>query len=148
MRRYMLSCILLLADILTIFISAWISLLLRFPVEDPLYTRYLAVVMAYMPFLITIHIIFFVGFRLYQRVWRYAGLHELAVIVRANFCGICVSYLCFNVLPFNFLANETIARSIYVLCFFFNVTLICISRYCLRFIDYRIEKEVRTGKIQ
>lgn len=148
MRRYMLPCILLLTDILIMFMSAWISLVLRFLPGDPWYSVYLGIVMAHMPFLVTIHLAFFFGFRLYQRAWRYAGIQELSVIFLANLCGVSVSYLCFNVLPFNFLTELNIARSIYVLFFFFNVSLICASRFIVRWAEHRVDREDRLERIR
>ncbi len=147
MRRYMLPIILLLTDILIMFFAAWISVMLRFSLGDPLYPAYLAVVMANMPFFVVIHLMFFAGFRLYQRVWRYAGVRELLVIVAANLCGVIVSYLVSNILPLTFLAKQHIPRSIFVMCFFFNTSLIGASRYFVRWAGYLVEKEDRLGKV-
>ena len=57
---------------------------------------------------------------------------ELLIIVAANLCGILVSYLVSNILPLTFLAKQHIPRSIFVMCFFFDTSLIGISRYFVR----------------
>ena len=146
MRRYMLPIILLLTDILIMFFSAWISVMLRFSLTDPLYPKFLALVMANMPFFVFIHLLFFVSFRLYQRVWRYAGIRELLVIVTANLCGIVASYLVSTMLPLDFLVKSNVPRSIFVMCFFFDTSLIGLSRYFVRWAGYLVEKEDRMGK--
>ena len=146
MRRYMLPTILLLTDTLIMLFSAWVSVMLRFSLADPQYPAYLAVVMANMPFFVFIHLLFFTGFRLYLRVWRYAGIRELLVIVAANLCGIVASYLVSEILPLTFLVKQHIPRSIFVMCFFFDTSLIGISRYVVRWAGYLMEKEDRLGK--
>ena len=146
MRRYMLPIILLLTDILIMFFSAWVSVMLRFSLGDSQYPAYLALVMANMPFFVLIHLCFFVGFRLYQRIWRYAGIRELFSIVAANLCGIVVSYLVSTLLPLGFLVKSNIPRSIFVMCFFFDTSLIGISRYFVRWAGYVTEQQDRMGK--
>lgn len=143
----MLPIILLLTDILIMFLSAWVSVMLRFSLGDPKYPVYLALVMTNMPFFVLIHLCFFVGFHLYQRIWRYAGIRELFSIVAANLCGVVVSSLISTLLPLDFLVKSNIPRSIFVMCFFFDTSLIGLSRYFVRWAGYVTEQQDRMGKV-
>ena len=147
MRRYMLPIILLLTDILIMFLSAWISVLVRFSLTNPQYPAYLALVMTNMPFIVLIHLCFFEGFRLYQRMWRYAGIRELFIIVAANLCGIVTSYLVSTLLPLDFLVKSNVPRSVLFMCFFINTFFISVSRFSVRWASYISDKEERMGKV-
>ena len=96
MRRYLLPCILLLTDIVIMFGSSWLAVLIRFAMNEPQYPYYMAAIMANLPLFIIIHLLFFYQFKLYHRAWRYAGTRELIAIALANLCGIVVSYLVIN----------------------------------------------------
>ena len=148
MRRYLLPCILLLTDIVIMFISSWLAVLIRFTMNEPQYPYYMAAIMANLPLFILIHLGFFYQFKLYHRAWRYAGIRELIAIALANLCGIVVSFLVINnVFQLPFFANRSMSRGIFVSCFVFDVLLIGASRMFVRWAATNSEKkEVRQGK--
>lgn len=146
MRRYMLPCILLMTDILSMIASCWLSVLIRHSVGEPGYTLSMTVIMANLPFFILIHLFFFAVFNLYSRAWRYAGKRELVAIVAANVCGILVSYLVIKVLPVQLLSSRGMSRSIFVTCFFLDTFFVAASRYFVQWASYRVDKEDRAGK--
>ena len=148
MRRYLLPCILLLTDIVIMFISSWLAVLIRFAMNEPQYPYYMAAIMANLPLFILIHLGFFYQFKLYHRAWRYAGTRELIAITLANLCGIVVSYLIINnVFQLPYFANRSMSRGIFVSCFVFDVLLIGASRMFVRWAENNSEKKaVRQGK--
>lgn len=148
MRRYLLPCILLLTDIVIMFGSSWLAVLIRFAMNEPQYPYYMAAIMANLPLFIIIHLLFFYQFKLYHRAWRYAGTRELIAIALANLCGIVVSYLVINnVFQLPYFANRSMSRGIFVSCFVFDVLFIGASRMFVRWAATNSErKEVRQGK--
>ena len=146
MRRFMLPCILLMADILSMIASCWLSVLIRHSVGEPGYTLSMTVIMANLPFFISIHLFFFAVFNLYTRAWRYAGKRELVAIVAANLCGILASYMVIKVLPVQLLSSQGMSRSIFVTCFFLDTFFVAASRYFVQWASYRVDKEDRAGK--
>ena len=148
MRRYLLPCILLLTDIVIMFGSSWLAVLIRFAMNEPQYPYYMAAIMANLPLFIIIHLGFFYQFKLYHRAWRYAGTRELIAIALANLCGIVVSYLVINnVFQLPYFANRSMSRGIFVSCFVFDVLFIGASRMFVRWAATNSEKkEVRKGK--
>lgn len=148
MRRYLLPCILLLTDIVIMFGSSWLAVLIRFAMNEPQYPYYMAAIMANLPLFIIIHLLFFYQFKLYHRAWRYAGTRELIAIALANLCGIVVSYLVINnVFQLPYFANRSMSRGIFVSCFVFDVLFIGASRMFVRWAATNSEKkEVRKGK--
>lgn len=148
MRRYLLPCILLLTDIVIMFGSSWLAVLIRFAMNEPQYPYYMAAIMANLPLFIIIHLLFFYQFKLYHRAWRYAGTRELIAIALANLCGIVVSYLVINnVFQLPYFANRSMSKGIFVSCFVFDVLFIGASRMFVRWAATNSEKkEVRKGK--
>ena len=148
MRRYLLPCILLLTDIVIMFGSSWLAVLIRFAMNEPQYPYYMAAIMANLPLFIIIHLLFFYQFKLYHRAWRYAGTRELIAIALANLCGIVVSYLVINnVFQLPYFANRSMSKGIFVSCFVFDVLFIGASRMFVRWTATNSEKkEVRKGK--
>ena len=136
MRRYLLPCILLLTDIVIMFGSSWLAVLIRFAMNEPQYPYYMAAIMANLPLFIIIHLLFFYQFKLYHRAWRYAGTRELIAIALANLCGIVVSYLVINnVFQLPYFANRSMSRGIFVSCFVFDVLFIGASRMFVRWAE-------------
>ena len=149
MRRYLLPCILLLTDIVTMFVSSWLAVLIRFHMGEPQYPYYMAAIMANLPFFILIHLAFFYQFKLYHRAWRYAGNRELIAIVLANFCGVVLSYMVINnVFQLPYFAKRSMSRGIFVSCFLFDVFLIGASRMFVRWAENNSEKKAtQQGKV-
>ena len=142
MRRYLLPCILLLTDIVIMFGSSWLAVLIRFAMNEPQYPYYMAAIMANLPLFILIHLGFFYQFKLYHRAWRYAGTRELIAIVLANLCGVVLSYIVINnVFQLPYFAHRSMSRGIFVSCFVFDVLFIGASRMFVRWAENNSEKK-------
>ena len=147
MRRYLLPCILMLTDIVIMFMSSWMAVLIRFSMDERQYPFYMAAVMANLPFFILIHLLFFYQFKLYHRAWRYAGNRDLMAIVLANLFGIVLSFMVINnVFQLPYFAKRSMSKGIFVSCFFFDVFLIGASRMFVRWAENNSEREARRGK--
>ena len=142
----MLPCILLMTDILIMITACWLSVLIRFSINETGYTFFMTAIMDNLPFFITIHLIFFAAFNLYSRAWRYAGKRELLAIIAANACGILVSYFVIKVLPLQIFAGRGMSRGIFVTCFFIDTFFMAASRYFVQWASYRVDREDRAGK--
>ena len=139
MRRYMLPVILLLCDILSLCISIWLAIVLRFAETGANYQAYISRMVVAMPVYLFCHLIFFFAFKLYNRVWKYAGIKEMLSIVGANVCGMALFLLArVFVLP---LGNTILLpKMLMLLVCFFNISLIAISRLFVRWAGYQVEK--------
>ena len=139
MRRYMLPIILLLCDILSLCISIWLAIVLRFAETGANYQAYISRMVVAMPVYLFCHVIFFFAFKLYNRVWKYAGIKEMLSIVGANVCGMALFLLArVFVLP---LGNTILLpKMLMLLVCFFNISLIAISRLFVRWAGYQVEK--------
>lgn len=69
-----------------------VSLGLRFDAPSPQFSEYLAAFVWAIPLLLGIRLATFVGFRLYQRVWRYASVDELIAVVVAVASSSALAY--------------------------------------------------------
>ena len=140
MRRYMLPVILLLCDILSLCISIWLAIVLRFAETGAGYQIYISRMVVAMPVYLFCHLIFFFGFKLYNRVWKYAGIKEMISIVGANICGMALFLMSrIFVLP---LGGETVllSKMLMLLVCFFNISLVAVSRLFVRWAGYQVEK--------
>ena len=140
MRRYMLPVILLLCDILSLCISIWLAIVLRFAETGAGYQIYISRMVVAMPVYLFCHLIFFFGFKLYNRVWKYAGIKEMISIVGANICGMALFLVSrIFVLP---LGGETVllSKMLMLLVCFFNISLVAVSRLFVRWAGYQVEK--------
>ena len=81
LRRYLIISLLVIADILTVSMAPYLSLWLRF---DGVVEQVLSdTVWSLLPLIICTRIAVFYVFRLYHRMWRYASINELIVILMA-----------------------------------------------------------------
>lgn len=87
MRRYMLPIILFLTDMVAICISIWLASIIRFMDTGNSYTAYVSSLAVYMPVYVLCHAFCFYIFKLYNRVWKYAGIKEMLSIVGAGDAG-------------------------------------------------------------
>ena len=151
MRHYMRPVILLLTDILSLCISVWLAMTVRFagtgtPVQSYIYNMIMV-----MPIYLIIHIFFFYLFKLYNRVWKYAGIKEMISIVFSNLCGMILFTLVLwlisgqvsaatatdaaaseAMLGAQMPSGKVIPRSVLILTLFFNIFLIAASRLFVR----------------
>lgn len=138
MRRYLLPGFLVLLDILIIISAAVASLYLRLP--DMRMEQYLPTLFTNMPRLIFFIIGSFVVAKIYNRIWRYAGIKELIAIVVASLCGVALAFFHARWL------GDLLPRSVYVMVFFFVVSGVSLSRLLLRYFVIRAESEEADSK--
>lgn len=132
MRRKLISALLLVVDAVIVATIPFLALLIRFEGNvDPLY--YDSVV-NYLPTIILVRLIVFYTFGLYRRLWRYASIHELILIISA----VTLSSLILFVVSLGM--NILIPRSIHFLSCFFNIAFIGASRLTIRVIYYFLHK--------
>lgn len=140
MRHYMRPVILLLTDIIILSVSVWLAVVLRFADSNTGYQAYISSTLLTMPVYIFCHVIFFYIFKLYNRVWKYAGIKEMVSIVGANICGMLL-FLGLRMAISTAVGNPMLLSKILMLLVcFFNISFIAISRLFVRWADYQVEK--------
>src|SRR5437667_7888339 len=82
-------------------IASWVAgLALRFDAPSDAFNTYLIAFLWFVPILVAARLGAFIGFRLYQRVWRYASVDELVAVVGAVLVSSAVAYgVLFVILP-------------------------------------------------
>ena len=138
MRRYMLPVILLLTDILSLCTSVWLAAMVRFAGTGISLQGYITVLAISLPLYIMCHVFFFYIFRLYSRIWKYAGIKEMLCIVGSNISGMVLFVLARWLMGAEM--GQAIPRSIVVLACFFNIFFIAASRLFVRWASYQVEK--------
>jgi len=133
MRRYLLPLFLMAFDILLIIGASITSMFMRF--DSTIFDRYIPNLVTELPFLICSYLLFFFVFRIYRRIWRYAGIKELLAIVLSSLCGAILFMLISDTMAI------FIPRSVHVLTFFIVVAGICSSRLVLRYFMILSERE-------
>ena len=124
MRRYMFPIILLLTDIVTLCISLWLAVVLRFFATNAIYQAYVSSTMLNLPIYIFCHLVFFCGFKLYNRIWKYAGIKEMLSIVGANILGM-LFFMGARVVFSSFTGSPLlVSKLLLVLVCFFNISFI------------------------
>ena len=124
MRRYLLPGFLMIFDILIIIGASIMSLFMRF--DAAIFDRYIPSLVMELPVLICSYLLFFFLFRIYRRIWRYAGWRELLALVLSSFCGAVLFCILADV------TGVVIPRSVHIMTFFIVVAGLCTSRLALR----------------
>jgi FlaA1/EpsC-like NDP-sugar epimerase len=119
------NTILLIIDAVLINLAVYFALVLRFDPQIPL--QYLQACQVFMPLLTVITILFFVGLKLYQRIWEYASIGEMFAIMRASTYGMVVVLI----IMFAFDLPD-LPRSVYILAWLMINALIGASRISWR----------------
>ena len=128
MRRTMIAGTLILIDIAIIAIVPYLSLFIRF--DGAIANPYLTTVQSYLPEMIVIQLIAFYMFGLYHRLWRYASIHDMIMIV------VAVSVSSLLIFSYTTYAQAHIPRSIYLLNWLLTIFLIGASRIFVRISQY------------
>ena len=140
MRRYMFPIILLLTDVVTLCISLWLAVVLRFFATNAVYQAYVSSTMLNLPIYIFCHLVFFCGFKLYNRIWKYAGIKEMLSIVGANILGMLL-FMGARVVFSSFTGSPLlVSKLLLVLVCFFNISFIAATRLFVRWAGYQVEK--------
>ena len=114
MRRYMFPIILFLTDTVTLCISVCLY--------------------------IACHLICFNLFKLYRRIWKYAGIKEMLSIVGANICGMLLHLGVRSLLVAAGGTPMVLSRLLMLLICFFNIFFIAGIRLFVRWAAYQVEK--------
>lgn len=127
-RQYLVIALLVGADIVTVSLSPFLALWLRFDgMIDP---KWLDTVENLLPLIVGVRIGVFYLFRLYHRMWRYASINEL-VIVCAAVSG--SSILIYGV---GVVIGVVLPRSVWILSWILNIVFVGVSRLILRVYYY------------
>ncbi len=124
MRRRIVSLCLVLMDAAIVALVPFIALYLRF--EGVVNKRFLELFVNYLPEIIVIRLIVFYMFGLYQRLWRYASIHELIGIISAVTISSIIISVYMNV------TGASIPRSIPIISWLLVILLIGASRLFIR----------------
>ena len=133
MRHLLLPLFLGSLDIISSIIAALVSIYLRFD-GNLIPQNYLSMLVGQLPFFVMITIVSFFLFKLYSRVWRYAGSSELLAIVGANFAGAICWFI------FSVLVEAVLPRSIYILTALVLTFFVGGTRLSLRVYSYLTSK--------
>ena len=140
MRRYMFPIILFLTDTVTLCISVWLAVVLRFAGSGTNYQGYISNALLMIPLYITCHLICFYLFKLYNRIWKYAGIKEMLSIVGANICGMLLHLGLRSLLVAAGGTPMVLSRLLMLLICFFNIFFIAGIRLFVRWAAYQVEK--------
>ena len=140
MRRYMFPIILLLTDTITLCISVWLAVVLRFAGSGTNYQGYISNALLMIPLYIACHLICFNLFKLYRRIWKYAGIKEMLSIVGANICGMLLHLGLRSLLVAAGGTPMVLSKLLMLLICFFNIFFIAGIRLFVRWAAYQVEK--------
>lgn len=140
MRRYMFPIILFLTDTVTLCISVWLAVVLRFAGSGTNYQGYISNALLMIPLYIACHLICFYLFKLYHRIWKYAGIKEMLSIVGANICGMLLHLGLRSLLVAAGGTPMVLSRLLMLLICFFNIFFIAAIRLFVRWASYQVEK--------
>ncbi|WP_396147770.1 polysaccharide biosynthesis protein [Anaerospora sp.] len=124
LRQKLITGSLVLLDTIIITVAPYLALLLRF--EGIIGSRQYQMVYEYLPGIILIRLLTFYFFGLYNRLWRYASIHELLAIVSA------VTVSSVFVFIYMFGMGSKLPRSIPIITWLIVVALVGLSRLFLR----------------
>ena len=124
---------LLAVDELILIISPFLALFLRF--DEVTETVYLERILFSLPVVLAVQTLAFFAFRLYRRVWKYAGIQDLMAIVGAVIAGQISLFALAQV------GGVFVPRSLYILCGIVNIAMVggvrlfvkIASNKCLKF---------------
>ena len=140
MRRYMFPIILLLTDTITLCISVWLAVVLRFAGSGTNYQGYISNALLMIPLYVVCHLICFNLFKLYRRIWKYAGIKEMLSIVGANICGMLLHLGVRSLLVAAGGTPMVLSKLLMLLICFFNIFFIAGIRLFVRWAAYQVEK--------
>lgn len=127
-RQYLVIVLLVIADVVTVSMSPYLALWLRF--DGVIEPQWLETVANLLPLIVGVRIGVFYFFRLYHRMWRYASINELVVV-----CGAVTvsSFLLFGV---SAVVDAVLPRSVWILAWMLNIVFVGFSRLVLRVYYY------------
>ena len=132
--------ILFLTDTVTLCISVWLAVVLRFAGSGTNYQGYISNALLMIPLYIACHLVCFYLFKLYNRIWKYAGIKEMLSIVGANICGMLLHLGLRSLLVAAGGTPMVLSRLLMLLICFFNIFFIAGIRLFVRWASYQVEK--------
>ena len=117
------TAILMAMDVAVVIMAAYLALLLRFDIETRLFTKYAKALLPCLPVYAIIAIFAMLAFKLYRRVWAFAGQKELFDILKAS---LSIEAL---VLVTHVFSGRSMPRSYYPLHLILVATLLLMSRF-------------------
>ncbi len=128
-RLFIRRLFLIILDVILINIASFSALFIRFDFRlGQIPTNYSEAVLSYIIINTVTTIIIFFLFRLYNSLWRYAGIDELVNIIFA-----CTLSGGLQLIGMHFLLNIHVPRSYYPLSTLFMMALISVSRFFYRY---------------
>ena len=140
MRARLVMLFLVLVDLCITAAVPFMAMLIRFEGDwnDP----YFRTLLGHTPLFVFVRIAIFYLFGLYHRLWRYAGINELIVIVAAVTCSSLL------IMVYAYAIGPALPRSIHILAWLMNIVFIGSSRICLRLVHYlRQQRVVNTSSV-
>ena len=142
-RLFIRRLFLIVLDIILINVSAYTALLVRFDFSlAQIPTYYADAVLSYALMNTIATIIIFALFRLYNSLWRYAGIDELVNIIFA-----CIISGGLQLIVMHFILHIHVPRSYYPLSTVFMMGTVSVSRFFYRYVR-RISRNNYTGVVQ
>lgn len=134
MRKYWLLVSLIVVDIITLVIVAFLSLYIRF--EGDIATRYIDEMLTVLPLFVCSYLIMMDLNKMYTRVWRYAGMKEVVSVVMAATAGAILFYL------LTWWMGVTLPRSIYIISYVLSIGGLSVTRMLLHYVSIQRSKIV------
>ena len=132
--------LLLIMDVISILIASFAAIFIRFEFRFSMIPReYMNAYEKVLPYTVLITICFFVLWKLYKSVWRYASATELINIAAATTCAAVAQVLVCQIL------YAPMPRSYYVLYWFFLFGLTCMIRFSYRILRIINQRRVSYG---
>ncbi|MGE5606209.1 MAG: hypothetical protein ACM3YE_11035, partial [Bacteroidota bacterium] len=120
MLRKLVSGVLVGFDVISIVLSGYIGLFLRF--EGKVADKYFEAWFHFLPVMILVGLAVYYLFGLYNRLWRYAGVNEILTICFAVSVSTIGSSL------YMYMSKPGFPRSVYIIAWGFNVACVGSSR--------------------
>ena len=135
--------LLFIVDIITIVIDTYISMIIRFKLDNFYYdhvpVEYMHSVHIYVAINVVTTLIIFLVLNLYNRVWSYASIHEAALVIAASILS--TAFMAFG-MSFLFLP---VPRSFYIFYFFFLTMTTLATRFSYRILHV-LKREIEKPK--
>lgn len=118
---------LLVLDIMAILVASFAAIFVRFELKfSDIPQEYWHAYIDILPFTVLLTLVFFVLWKLYRSVWRYASATEMVNIAMATTCAAIAQFILCHA------TNNLMPRSYYLLYWFFLFALICGIRFSYR----------------
>lgn len=133
MRKYLLPFFLVLADVLTMLIVAFLSLFLRF--DSIVFNEYFMNVLYSLPCFVSCYLLMLGFMHMYTRIWRYAGIREVGSILFATTAASLLYWISTMVMEIS------LPRSFFFISYILMTGAIGFSRLLLHYIILMSDRE-------